>query len=249
MSPWVNQNRPEPSRPGSTMRLRSAASRCSRVSFSESPQTGASTGIENSRPTTAAYCKRRWHSGESASRRRPITCLTPSGIRASRTSSELCSSDSSSRLLSHSSSSMRKSGLPSVRSKSASTSSGAGRSQEAGGWTSAKMLLDVYGHYMPTESAGFADAITAPDAPPRHQLPQRVSGQRDAQPQTRGLEGKGWNRRSEARSSGAGLALAEQSSAANGRPAHYEMAVTLRKISDLRSRGGVERRAAAYSGN
>ena len=25
------------------------------------------------------------------------------------------------------------------------------------------MLLDVYGHYMPTESAGFADAITAPD--------------------------------------------------------------------------------------
>ena len=34
--------------------------------------------------------------------------------------------------------------------------------QEAGGWASAKMLLDVYGHFMPTESAGFADAITAP---------------------------------------------------------------------------------------
>lgn len=32
--------------------------------------------------------------------------------------------------------------------------------QETGGWTSAKMLLDVYGHYMPTESAGYADAIT-----------------------------------------------------------------------------------------
>ena len=31
------------------------------------------------------------------------------------------------------------------------------------GWASAKMLLDVYGHFMPTESAGFADAITAPN--------------------------------------------------------------------------------------
>ena len=26
--------------------------------------------------------------------------------------------------------------------------------QETDGWTSAKMLLDVYGHFMPTESAG-----------------------------------------------------------------------------------------------
>jgi len=34
--------------------------------------------------------------------------------------------------------------------------------QETGGWTSAKMLLDVYGHFMPTESAGYADAIAAP---------------------------------------------------------------------------------------
>ena len=33
--------------------------------------------------------------------------------------------------------------------------------QEAGGWSSAKMLLDVYGHFMPTESAGFADALSA----------------------------------------------------------------------------------------
>ncbi len=52
--------------------------------------------------------------------------------------------------------------------------------QETGGWTSAKMLLDVYGHYMPTESAGYADAITAPDgtytAPTpsaRHRGPKR----------------------------------------------------------------------------
>jgi hypothetical protein len=34
--------------------------------------------------------------------------------------------------------------------------------QTAGGWTSAKMLLDVYGHYLSTESAGFADALTGP---------------------------------------------------------------------------------------
>ena len=32
----------------------------------------------------------------------------------------------------------------------------------------AKMLLDVYGHFMPTESAGFADAITAPNGTKRH---------------------------------------------------------------------------------
>ena len=38
--------------------------------------------------------------------------------------------------------------------------------QEAGGWASAKMLLDVYGHFMPTESASFADAITAPNGTP-----------------------------------------------------------------------------------
>jgi len=35
--------------------------------------------------------------------------------------------------------------------------------QEMGGWSSAKMLLDVYGHYLPTESTGFADALTAPN--------------------------------------------------------------------------------------
>ncbi len=39
--------------------------------------------------------------------------------------------------------------------------------QQAGGWESAKMLLDVYGHYMPTESAGFADALTDLDGPMR----------------------------------------------------------------------------------
>ena len=29
--------------------------------------------------------------------------------------------------------------------------------REAGGWASAKMLLDVCGHFLPTESTGFAD--------------------------------------------------------------------------------------------
>lgn len=42
--------------------------------------------------------------------------------------------------------------------------------QAQGGWSSAKMLLDVYGHYLPTESQGFADALaTAPDGTMRHQ--------------------------------------------------------------------------------
>jgi integrase-like protein len=39
--------------------------------------------------------------------------------------------------------------------------------QDQGGWTTAKVLLDTYGHFMPTESRGFADALaTAPDGPP-----------------------------------------------------------------------------------
>ena len=28
-----------------------------------------------------------------------------------------------------------------------------------GGWASAKLLLDLYGHFLPTESTGFADAL------------------------------------------------------------------------------------------
>ena len=47
--------------------------------------------------------------------------------------------------------------------------------QTQGGWTTAKVLLDTYGHIMPTESGGFADALTAspngpqtaPDSAPR----------------------------------------------------------------------------------
>jgi integrase len=45
--------------------------------------------------------------------------------------------------------------------------------QEQGGWASAKMLLDCYGHFMPSESRGYADALSAaPDGTIRHQLDQ-----------------------------------------------------------------------------
>ncbi len=38
--------------------------------------------------------------------------------------------------------------------------------QEQGAWTTAKLLLDTYGHFMPTEMRGFADALTAtPNGP------------------------------------------------------------------------------------
>ena len=32
-----------------------------------------------------------------------------------------------------------------------------------GGWSSAKMLLDVYGHYMPREMRGFSDSLAPVD--------------------------------------------------------------------------------------
>ena len=39
--------------------------------------------------------------------------------------------------------------------------------QDQGGWATAKMLLDTYGHFMPREQHGFANALeprpTAPD--------------------------------------------------------------------------------------
>ncbi len=31
--------------------------------------------------------------------------------------------------------------------------------RKMGGWTSAKMLLDVYGHFLPREMQGHADAL------------------------------------------------------------------------------------------
>ena len=55
--------------------------------------------------------------------------------------------------------------------------------QAQGGWASAKMLLDVYGHFLPTESRGFADALaTSPDGTIRHQAdsPPALSVAREA---------------------------------------------------------------------
>ena len=37
--------------------------------------------------------------------------------------------------------------------------------QAQGGWSSARVLLDTYGHHLPSESTGFADALTAPGRP------------------------------------------------------------------------------------
>ena len=37
--------------------------------------------------------------------------------------------------------------------------------QSMGGWASAKLLLDLYGHYLPRENKGYADALS--DAPER----------------------------------------------------------------------------------
>ncbi len=36
-----------------------------------------------------------------------------------------------------------------------------------GGWASAKLLLDLYGHFLPTESSGFADALSGPSGSER----------------------------------------------------------------------------------
>ncbi len=53
--------------------------------------------------------------------------------------------------------------------------------QTQGGWASAKMLLDTYGHYLPDEHAGYANAITrAPKRP--YAAPHRSDGARGARP-------------------------------------------------------------------
>ena len=50
--------------------------------------------------------------------------------------------------------------------------------QERGGWTTAKVLLDVYGHFMPTEQRGYADAIAHRNAPQAHPRALAASMQR-----------------------------------------------------------------------
>jgi integrase len=55
--------------------------------------------------------------------------------------------------------------------------------QAMGGWASAKLLLDLYGHFLPTETTGFADALsggprrpyTAPLGAPARGAPRRVA--------------------------------------------------------------------------
>ena len=79
--------------------------------------------------------------------------------------------------------------------------------QNMGGWASAKLLLDLYGHFLPTESTGFADAIggskwrqTAPKQravaassrviPKRRARPKGLLAPREGfEPPTRCLEG------------------------------------------------------------
>ena len=50
--------------------------------------------------------------------------------------------------------------------------------QNQGGWASAKMLLDTYGHFIPDESQGYADALTTtPGGPIRSLVEKTASGQ------------------------------------------------------------------------
>ena len=45
--------------------------------------------------------------------------------------------------------------------------------QAQGGWASAKVLLDWYGHFLPTESKGYADALSDSPGRPYTAPPQR----------------------------------------------------------------------------
>ena len=48
--------------------------------------------------------------------------------------------------------------------------------QSQGGWASAKMLLDTYGHHLPSESTGYADALAdAPERPYTAPRPERAA--------------------------------------------------------------------------
>ncbi len=43
------------------------------------------------------------------------------------------------------------------------------RVRKMGGWSSAKMLLDVYGHFLPREMRGFSNTLTHRDVTTRNQ--------------------------------------------------------------------------------
>jgi integrase len=66
--------------------------------------------------------------------------------------------------------------------------------QEQGGWTTAKLLLDTYGHYMPTESHGFANVLSGSPgrpytAPLQNQLDRVALGQGESEVDSTGSEG------------------------------------------------------------
>ena len=44
-----------------------------------------------------------------------------------------------------------------------------------GGWASAKLLLDLYGHFLPTETTGYADSLADTPKPPYTAPPTRVA--------------------------------------------------------------------------
>ena len=56
--------------------------------------------------------------------------------------------------------------------------------QTMGGWASAKLLLDLYGHHLPRESTGFADALSdAPERPYTAPLRRAENGSRGRAPE------------------------------------------------------------------
>ena len=81
--------------------------------------------------------------------------------------------------------------------------------QERGGWTTAKVLLDVYGHFMPSETRGYADVIAHANAPQAHPLARGVNAPRRALlAKSLPRQREGWSRRPDS----------------NRRPADYESA-------------------------
>jgi integrase len=61
------------------------------------------------------------------------------------------------------------------------------RVQAQGGWASAKMLLDRYGHYLPTETTSYADALTSgPGRPCTAPVRRVVNARRTRVPKRRG---------------------------------------------------------------
>ena len=100
--------------------------------------------------------------------------------------------------------------------------------QDRGGWTTAKILLDVYGHFLPTEIRGFADVVAgfqpagnAPQAHPASLSPRHCLRAKSAKPLSSRRER--WSRRPDS----------------NRRPADYESAAL---PAELRRLEGVARR-------